>query len=112
MVDELAPVVGMKTPDAERKLRQHRVEHRQQVSLADLRRRSHVLPLRHLVHSVDVVHPFHTIQIALMHCIDAQVSGPAARLRPAALPNVYGGWARRLINHPALPVPRTSTQSV
>ena len=44
MVNELAPVVGMKSPDAERKLCQHRVEHRQQVGLADLRRRSRTLP--------------------------------------------------------------------
>ena len=34
--------------------------------LADLGRRSHDLPLRHLIDSVDVVHAFDSVQIALM----------------------------------------------
>src|ERR1700733_8611530 len=112
MVYELAAVVGMKTPDAEGELVQHRVENRQQVCLADLRRRSQHLPLRHLVNGVEVIDPFDPIPVTLMHRIDTQVSRPSVRLRPAPLANVYRRGPCWLINHAALPVPRTPTQSV
>ena len=45
----------------------------------------HHLPLRDFVHGVDVVNALDSVQIALMHRVHAQVAGPSAGLRLAAL---------------------------
>src|SRR5947199_236072 len=47
----------MKTPNVERKLRQHRLQHRYQKGFADLPHRSHHLPLRDLVYRIDGINP-------------------------------------------------------
>ena len=45
---------------------------------------AHNLPLGHLVDGIDVIQPFASILVALMHGVDAQVSGRALRLRFAS----------------------------
>jgi hypothetical protein len=74
VVDILASVVGMKAPDAKRKLLQHRFQHRQQSPLADLPRRPYPLPLRHLIHGIEVIHAFTSGLVSLVDCVHAQVS--------------------------------------
>src|ERR1700688_2769735 len=77
MVDKLAPVVGVKASNVKRKLFHHRFQHRQQPRFTDLRGRSHHLPLRHFIHLINVVHPFYSDAISLMHRVDSQVPRPA-----------------------------------
>src|SRR4051812_16471308 len=43
-------------------------------------RTPHHLPLRDLIHGIDVVHPFGSLQISLMHRIDTQVSRLTSRI--------------------------------
>src|SRR3954467_14235330 len=81
MVDEFAAVVGMKTANPERKLFQDRFQDRQQPRFPNLRRAPHHLPLRHFVNSIDVVHPFGSVQVSLMHRVHTQVAGLALRIR-------------------------------
>jgi hypothetical protein len=68
-------VVGMKTADDKRELFEHLLQHRDQPVFRDLRCGSHDLPLRHLVDGIDVIKAFDSVPIALMHGIDAQISG-------------------------------------
>lgn len=49
----------------------------------------HYLPLRDLIDGVDAVHPFHAIQIALLHRIDLQISRLANWIRLTMLANLY-----------------------
>src|ERR1039458_9225509 len=64
------------------KLPQHRFQHRDQPDFADIRCRSYHLPLRHLVHGIDVVHPLDPLQISLMDRVDPQIPRPPLRVRP------------------------------
>ncbi len=93
VVDELAAVVGMKAADHEGELFEQRFQHRQQPEFGDLRGRGHDLPLGHLVDGVDVIQPFASILIALMHGVDAQVSRRALRLRLAPFRRWESAWA-------------------
>jgi len=112
VIDELDPVVGMKAEDAKGKLPQLRFQHRNQPRFPDLRRRSHHLPLRHLVHRVDVAHPFHPLQIALMNAVYPQVSGPTIRARFPPLANGHLHRPGLLIPDSPLPVSRALPQIV
>src|ERR1019366_7105113 len=67
----LRTIVGMKAQDAERKLVQDRLQHRDQIPLVDFGRASHHFPLRHRVDCVDVVYPFATVLVALMHAAES-----------------------------------------
>ena len=104
VIDELAAVVGMKAANSEWKLRQHRLQHRHQPGFADVRGRAHHLPLRDLIDGVDVVHTFDSLQIALMHRVHTQVSGPPLRLRRSPLANRHRRRPGRLIHNPAFAV--------
>ena len=92
VVDELAAVVGMKAANHKRKLCRHRFEQWNQPQLRDLRCGSNNLPLCHLVHRVDVVDALAAILIALVHGVDAQVSGQALGLRLAPFANGESPW--------------------
>src|SRR2546423_11491598 len=85
IVDVFASVIGVKSQNLKGKLRQYRLQYREQVRLTDLRHRAHYLPLRHLIDSVDVVHTLGPIQIALMYGIDADVPRSAIGLGTAPL---------------------------
>src|SRR6267154_1217438 len=60
---------------------------RDQVLFADFRRASHHFPLRHRGDCIDVVYPFATVLIALMHRVHSQVPWPPSRVRAPALPD-------------------------
>ena len=112
MVDEFATVVGMKAANVERKLFQDRFQDRQQPRFPNLRRAPHHLPLRHLVNSIDVVHPLGSVQVSLMHRVHTQVAGLALRIRSPALPNCHRRWTRCHIAHAPLPIPSVLAQVV
>src|SRR3989442_851407 len=67
MIDVFRAVVDVKPQYRERELRQHCLQHRQQVGLADLARATHHLPLRHRIYRIDVIHALGPIPVALMH---------------------------------------------
>ena len=73
----------MKAQNAERKLRQHGLQHGDQPCFADLRRRTHYLPLRYFIHRIDVIRTFDSVLIALMYRVHAppitRTATPAAR---------------------------------
>src|SRR5215204_812239 len=104
MVDKFAAVIGMEAAEAERKLRQHRLQHRHQPRFTDLRRGPDHLPLRHLIHGIDVINTFHPIPIALMYRVHAQVARPSFRLWRSTLADCNLRWARWLIHDMLLPV--------
>ena len=104
VIDKLAAVVGMEAQNAKRELRQHRFQHRQQVSFTDLRRSAHYLPLRDLIHGVDVVDPFDSVQIPLVHGVHSQIARPAVWFRTPPLANGHRCGPSRLIRHPPLSV--------
>ena len=82
-----------------------------QIGFADLRHRSHHLPLRHFVHRVDVIHPLDSVLIALMHRVHPQISGAPLRLRPAPLADGHRRRPGRLIAPSAAPDTRGSPRS-
>src|SRR6266849_5973812 len=87
----------MEAENAERKLPQHGFQHWYQPGLADLRRGAHHLPLRHLLHGIDVVHPLRAVQVSLMHRVDPQVPGPALRVGSPPLANTHPHRPRLLV---------------
>src|SRR5260370_36893435 len=87
MVHELAAVNGMKAANDKRKLLQHRFQQRLQPSFANGWRAAHHLPLRHFVHSVDVIYALHSLPVALMYCLHSHVTTASLRLGPAPLAN-------------------------
>jgi hypothetical protein len=112
VIDELAAVVGMKTANPEGKLFQQGFQHWQQPEFGDLRGGGHDFPLGHLVDGVDVIQPFASVLIALMHRVDAQISGQALRLRLASLANGNRRRSCGLVAGVALPVGRRVAQPV
>ena len=74
MIDELAAVIRMKAQNEKRKLFEHIFQNGQQPRFADLLRPSHYLPLRHLIHCVNLVHPFDAVSISLMHGVHSLAS--------------------------------------
>ena len=112
VINELAAVVRVKPAKLEGELPQHRLQHRQQIGFADLRRGAHHLPLRDFIHRVNVIHPLASLQIALMHRIHPQISRAAIRLRPAALPDRHLRRPGRLIHDPLFPIPPTLPEPV
>src|SRR4051812_38092968 len=65
----------MKAANPERKLFQDGFQHRQQPRFPNLSRAFHYLPLGHLVYGINVVHPFGSVQVSLMHRVHTQVAG-------------------------------------
>src|ERR1019366_6398801 len=62
VIDVFRAVVGMNLHNHEGKLMQDCLQHRQQILLADPPHAAHYLPLRHLVHRIDVIHPLTPFQ--------------------------------------------------
>jgi hypothetical protein len=56
LIDELGAIVGMKAPDDKGKTGQYAFQYRYQITLRYLFHRSYNLPLRDLVHGIDMVH--------------------------------------------------------
>ncbi len=84
VIDVFGAVVGVKALDAERKGRQQRFDHRQQVDLGEFLAGGHQLPLRDAIHGVDVVQAFEAVLIALMHAVDADKARAPLGLRGLA----------------------------
>nr|AAR98532.1 hypothetical protein [Brachymonas petroleovorans] len=85
----------VKAQNLEGKLRQHLLDHPQQVHLADGLHAGHHLPLRDAVHRVDVVQPLGAVLVALVHAVDADMKparpwGAGARRTLAARKGVLG----------------------
>jgi hypothetical protein len=66
VIDVLRAIIGMESQEGKRKSIQQLPNDRKQVRLADLLAGGDELELRHAVHRVDVVHPFHPVLVALM----------------------------------------------
>jgi hypothetical protein len=64
--------------------------------LADPAHAAYHLPLRHRIHGIDVIHPLHSVPIALMHRVDAQKARPFQRIGLAPFPDRGRARARRL----------------
>ena len=82
----------MQTANAERKLVQDRLQHRNEMLFADGTAAPYHFPLRDLVNGVDVIDTMDTVPLALMHGVYAQVARLAIVDRPAALADGDGGW--------------------
>ena len=61
----------MEAQNPEGKLMQYRLQHRNQMQFADRLRAAHHLPLRHGVHSIDVIHTRMTVVLPLVHRVHA-----------------------------------------
>src|SRR5664279_5156785 len=94
----------MKAANHEWKLPEHGFQHRQEPQFGDLRGGSHNLPLRHLVHGVDVIKTLASILIALMHRVDAQVSGRSLWLWLASFADRNRRGSCGLVAGVALPI--------
>ena len=78
VIDELAAIVGVESANRKRKLGQHRLQGRDQPRFKDLRGGSHHFPLRHFIHSIEVINAFAPVQlIALMDGVHTQISRSA-----------------------------------
>ncbi len=93
VVDELAAVVGMKAANREGELLQQGFQHRHQPQFGDLRGGGHNFPLRHLVDGVDVIQPFASILIALMHGVDAEITRASRAAGACAARRWESAWA-------------------
>ena len=82
MIDELAAVIGMKSANLKRELLQHGDQRRQQPGFANLGHAGDHLPLRDLIHGVDVIHAFDPVAVALMHRYPGRPCGSGQRLSP------------------------------
>ena len=94
----------MKSENHERELFEQLLQQRNQPVFGYLRRGCHDLPLRHLVYRVDVIQAFDAVLVALVNGVDAQISGPALRLRFAPLADGNQRRLGRLIAGVALAV--------
>jgi len=83
----------VKALDPERKGRQQRFDHRQQVGLGEFLAAGHQLPLRDAIHGVDVVQAFQAVLIALMHAVDADKARAPLGLRGLAYADRHRGGA-------------------
>jgi hypothetical protein len=66
----------MKAANAERELLQHRFQDRHQPGFRDLLRSSHHMPLRHLIHRVDVIQTLDSLPVSLMHGVHTILGRP------------------------------------
>ena len=81
MIDVFAAVIGVEAEDGKREGVEHLRDDRQQVGFGDGLYAGHHFPLGDAVHGVDVVQALGTIQVALMHGIDADEAGSAIGCR-------------------------------
>src|SRR5260370_8232442 len=110
-MDELAAIVGMESANRKRKLRQHRLQDRDQPRFRDLRGGSHHFPLRHFIHSIDVINAFAPVQlIALMDGVHTQISRSPLWIRPPPPPNAHRRGPPPLPHHTPLPTPPHTPQ--
>ncbi len=88
-VDVLRTIVGMAAEDHEGEGLQQLLQGGQQVVLGDLLHADGHLPLGDLIDCIDVIDPLDTVQVALVHGIDAQEAGTATGpgLAPLADPH-------------------------
>jgi hypothetical protein len=106
-IDELAPVVGMEPANHKGKLLQHSLKNRHQPRFPDVRHRADYLPLRHLIDSIDVIHPFGILPVSLVHRVHANVPRPPFRFRTprnllrCSLPRMPGSAPSSTSLHPA-----------
>ena len=85
VVDVLRAVVGVEAPYLEGTSLDELLEHGHKAALRDGAHRRHVLPLRHLVDHVDVVHALFAGAVPLVHRVDTQEARPTLRPGLAAL---------------------------
>src|ERR1017187_6443440 len=87
MIDEFRTVVGVQFPNGKKELVQHGLHHRQHMLLSDLRHASQYLPLRHLIHGIEMIHSLGPVPVSLMHAVDPQVSRNPSGIRTAPFPD-------------------------
>src|SRR5665213_1185755 len=112
VIDVLRAVVGVKAENTEGKLMQDRPQHGPQILLADLADATYCFPLRHRIHSVDVIHTLGPVPIALMHRVDAQEPRPPLRIWFSPFPDGDCARMRQLPSCRQLPVARAPAQIV
>ena len=96
----------MEAENAKRKLPQHGVQHRFQPGFADALGGGHDLPLRDLIHRVDVVDAFAGGRIALVHGVHPQVAGLTLRIGTAPLADGGRSGPRPGVGETAFPIAR------
>jgi hypothetical protein len=87
VVDVLTAVVTVEIPDPERKQREYLCNGRFHAFFLDGFHSHNDLPLRHLIHEVDVVDALLLAEISLMHRVYAEEAGSSRRLRLPPLPD-------------------------
>ncbi|MFC2013931.1 hypothetical protein ACFLU8_03520, partial [Chloroflexota bacterium] len=68
------PIIGMKPSDNERKLWQHDLQYRHQISFRYPFHRGYDFLLRDLIHGIDMIHPILSVEIPLMNCVYSNVT--------------------------------------
>src|SRR4051794_20829415 len=102
----------MKPTNGKWELFEQLLQQRNQPEFRYLRRGRHNLPLRYFVDRVDVVNALAAVAIALMHRVDAQVTGPALRPRLAPFADWDDCRPRRMIAGVALAIGLGVAESV
>ena len=83
-----------------------------QMGFRDRLATAHDLPLRERIDGIDVVDPWARGGVALMHRIDPQVAGPAARVGPPPLADGHRAGARPSVMDVVLAIDRAAPQVV
>ena len=112
VIDELAAVIAVKATNSKWKLCQHGLQHRHQPRFADMCGCPNHLPLCDLIDGVDVVHPFYSLQIALMNRVDTQISRSPLRLRHSPFANRHRCRPGRPIHNSTFAVPPALPQPI
>jgi len=81
LIDEFGAIVGMKAPHDKGKAIQHGLHYRHQVTLRYLFHRGYNLPLRDLVHGIDMVHTLLSTQVSLVNSVDSNITRAPSRSR-------------------------------
>ena len=102
----------MEAENTEGKLPHQGAQHRFQPGFADALGGGHDLPLRDLIHRVDVVDAFAGGRIALVHGVHPQVAGLTLRIGTAPLADGGRSGPRPGVGETALPIARLLPQVI
>src|ERR1700720_1393104 len=112
IVEIFRTVVAVEPEDPERILRQDLFQDRYQMVLADGLAAAQHFPLRHRVHTIDVIGAGLAVLLPLMYGVHSQVAGLALRIRFASLGDGNSLATCRLDSNPPAPIAHRSTQVV
>jgi hypothetical protein len=88
-VSDLFEASGMKAPDDEGKTAQHTFQNWHQVTLRYLLHRGHNLPLRDLIHGIDMIHALLPIVVSLVNSVNSNITRTPAWSRSYPLANSH-----------------------